>query len=94
MMRREARQPVLEDGATQIDIGGRDIGDQAHAEARQEPLLDSVERLRRAVGGEDQPLALGEQRVDRVKQLFLRRRLALMMTGYVGTSAVEPRTAT
>ena len=66
----------FEDRAAQFDIGGLDIGDEAHRQADEQARLDPVERLRRAVGGEDQPLALGQQRIDRVEQFFLRAGLA------------------
>jgi hypothetical protein len=50
---------VFEDLAAQFDIGRLDIGDKAHRQAREQTLLHPVQGLRRAVGGEDQPLAFG-----------------------------------
>ena len=52
---------------------------------------DPVERLRRAVGGEHQPLALGQQRVDRVEQ-FLRRCRVVPQTRRRGLRHLVQRT--
>ena len=42
--------------AAQFQTGGLDIGDQAHGQARQQPLVDAIQRLGRPVGGDNDPL--------------------------------------
>ena len=66
----------LEDAEAQLVGRGMDVGDEAHRQAAEQARLHPVQRLRGAVGGEDQPLAFGQQRIDRVEQLFLRGGLA------------------
>jgi hypothetical protein len=89
--RAEAHEAVFEDLAAQFDIGRLDIGDKAHRQAREQPLLHPVQRLRRAVGGEDQPLAFGQQRIDRVEQFFLRAALPMMNWMSSTSSRSNPR---
>ena len=74
--RRETCQLGGENFLPEFDVGRLDIGDQTHRETAQQARFDAIECLRCTVCREDQTLAFGQQRIDRIKQLFLRRSLA------------------
>ena len=74
--RGEFGQLGFEDRLPELDIGGLHIRDETHGEARKQARFDPVQRLGRAIGGKDQALALGQERVDRVEQFLLRGGLA------------------
>ena len=63
---------MFQDRTAQLDVGGLDVGDKAHRQARKQAGLNPIQRLRCAIGRENQALAFGQQRIDRIKQFFLR----------------------
>ena len=66
----------MQDLLAKLDVGGLDVGHQAHRQARKEARFHTIERLRCAVGCKDQALAFVQQRIDRVEQFFLSGSLA------------------
>ncbi len=74
--RREAGKLGCEDLLAQFDIGCLDIGHQSHRETRKQARFHAVQSLGRAVCGKYQPLAFGQQRIDRIEEFFLRAGLA------------------
>ena len=71
-----ARQLGIDDVEAKLVIGRVDVGDQAPAEARKDARRDPVEVLRRAIRGDHQAAAGGDDLVHRVEEFFLRRILA------------------
>ena len=74
--RREAGKLGCEDLLAQFDIGCLDIGHQSHRETRKQARFHTVQSLGRAVCGKYQPLAFGQQRIDRIEEFFPRAGLA------------------
>jgi len=73
MLVRHGRQAMLENVATQFKAGGLDVGNQAHRQAREQALIDSVQCLWRTIRGHHHALALADQGIDRVEKFLLGR---------------------
>ena len=61
-----------QDGDARLEIGRRQVGDQAPLEAAAQPFLERRDELGRPVGRQDDLLAVLVDRVERVEELFLR----------------------
>jgi hypothetical protein len=73
---RERLELLEDDVEPELEIGLVDVGDEAPGEAREDPRLDSVEVLRRAVRADHQPAPGRDDLVHRVEEFFLGRFLA------------------
>ena len=67
---------LFEDQAAQFKVRWSNVRDQTHRQTRQDTLINTVQRLRRAVGSNDEAFAGTDDCVDGVEELFLRRYLA------------------
>ena len=75
-LRRQVAHLALQDRAAQHQVGRLDVGDQPCPQPAQDARLDPVQRLRRAIRRNHQPLARADDLVDRVEKFFLGRVLA------------------
>ena len=67
----------LEDGESGLELGWLDLGDQPGEEPAAQTVLEGGDRLRRAVGGEDDLLGRAVEGVEGVEELLLEGLLAL-----------------
>ncbi len=76
--------------ATQVSSSGGSIATvKPPAEARLQPLLETVDFLRVAIAGQDHLLLAFEQRVEGVEELFLRAVLAGKKLDVVDQQRIE-----
>ena len=83
----------LQNGDLGFEVGRLDVGDQAPLEPRAQALFDGGDFLRRAIGGDHDLLLQVVERVERVKEFFLRALAPAMnwISSTISTSIVRKR---
>ena len=80
---------LAEDGEAGLELGRLDVGDQAPLEAGAQPVFEAGDRLRRAVGRDDDLAAFAVELVERVEELLLELLGALEELDVVDQQHVE-----